>query len=71
MPVPAPKDTDSGNIPEHLKSLYHALDWVGQGIDTLVEHTRIDTATLTGQLMEMEILGFAVQQGGLYQRCRQ
>lgn len=69
--IPIFTEDATNRIPEHLKAIYHALDWVGQGIDTLVELTRIDTATLTGQLMEMEILGFAVQQGGLYQRCRQ
>lgn len=58
-------------IPEHLQPLYQALDWVGISLDSLVDSLNIDIATLTSQLMEMELLGFAVQQGGLYQRCRQ
>lgn len=58
-------------IPAHLQPVYQALDWVGMSLDTLVDITGIDVATLTSHLMEMELLGFAVQQGGLYQRCRQ
>lgn len=58
-------------VPEHLKRLYNELDWVGRSIDDLVESTQLDTASLTGQLMELELLGFVVQQAGLYQRCRQ
>ena len=67
-PISAPS---SLAIPEHLQPLYQALDWVGISLDSLVDSLNIDIATLTSQLMEMELLGFAVQQGGLYQRCRQ
>lgn len=58
-------------LPAHLQPVYQALDWVGISLDDLVDSSRIDVATLTSHLMEMELLGFAVQQGGLYQRCRQ
>jgi DNA processing protein len=58
-------------VPDHLQALYQHLDWVGISLDHLVETTHIDVATLSSQLMEMELLGFAVQQAGLYQRCRQ
>ncbi|XID75048.1 DNA-processing protein DprA [Alkanindiges sp. WGS2144] len=58
-------------IPEHLQLVYQALDWVGLSLDDLVETVKIDVATLTSHLMEMELMGIAVQQGGLYQRCRQ
>ena len=58
-------------IPTHLQAVYQALDWVGISLDDLVDTVKIDIATLTSQLMEMELMGFAVQQGGLYQRCRQ
>ena len=51
--------------------MYQALDWVGISLDSLVDSVNMDIATLTSQLMEMELLGYAVQQGGLYQRCRQ
>lgn len=67
-PISAPS---SLAIPDHLQPLYQALDWVGISLDSLVDSLNIDIATLTSQLMEMELLGFAVQQGGLYQRCRQ
>lgn len=63
--------TTSFEIPAHLQAVYQALDWVGISLDDLVDNVKIDIATLTSQLMEMELLGFAVQQGGLYQRCRQ
>lgn len=58
-------------VPDHLQALYQHLDWVGISLDHLVEITGTDVATLSSQLMEMELLGFAVQQAGLYQRCRQ
>ena len=63
--------TTAFEIPPHLQAVYQALDWVGVSLDALVDSVNIDIATLTSQLMEMELLGFAVQQGGLYQRCRQ
>lgn len=58
-------------VPEHLQPLYQKLDWVGQNMDDLIEHSKLDIATLSSHLMEMELLGYAIQQGGLYQRCRQ
>lgn len=58
-------------VPDHLQALYQHLDWVGISLDNLVETTQTDVAALSSQLMEMELLGFAVQQAGLYQRCRQ
>lgn len=61
----------SAAIPAHLQPVYQLLDWVGLSLDALVDSANIDVATLTSHLMEMELLGFAVQQGGLYQRCRQ
>lgn len=58
------------DIPLHLQATYHVLDWVGQNMDDLVALTQLDIATLSSYLMEMELLGLVVQQGGLYQRCR-
>ena len=62
--------TISLNVPEHLISLYNQLDWTGQGLDGLAQHLHIDVATLTAQLMELELLGLAMQQAGCYLRCR-
>lgn len=62
---------NSPDMPTHLQSLYQKLDWVGQNMDDLIEHSQLDIATLSSHLMEMELLGYAIQQGGLYQRCRQ
>ena len=64
-PIPPPAE-----IPEHLLPVYRALDWVGQDLDQLSIQLNIDTATLTSQLMELELLGFATQQAGHYLRCR-
>jgi DNA processing protein len=58
------------NIPAHLQATYHLLDWVGQSMDDLVERSQLDIATLGSQLMELELFGFIVQQGGLFLRCR-
>lgn len=62
--------TISLNVPEHLISLYNQLDWTGQGLDGLAQQLHIDVATLTAQLMELELLGLAMQQAGCYLRCR-
>lgn len=58
------------HIPAHLQATYHLLDWVGQSLDDLLERSPLDIAALSSQLMELELLGFIVQQGGLYLRCR-
>ncbi len=57
-------------IPEHLLHVYRALDWMGQDLDQLSTQLNIDAATLTSQLMELELLGYATQQAGHYLRCR-
>lgn len=62
--------TISLNVPEHLISLYNQLDWTGQSLDGLAQQLHIDVATLTAQLMELELLGLAMQQAGCYLRCR-
>ena len=62
--------TQSSAIPEHLFSLYNQLDWVGQDVDSLVIKTGLDVGMLLGQMMELELIGKAMQHGGLYMRCR-
>ena len=57
-------------IPEHLLALYHQLDWVGQSIDHLAQQLDLEIAVLTAYLMELELMGLAMQQSGLYLRCR-
>lgn len=61
---------DNQEIPAYLLPLLNQLDWVGQDMDRLIEKTQTDIATLTGWLMELELLGKATQHGGLYMRCR-
>lgn len=56
-------------IPEQLCQLYQQLDWVGRSLDQLAQVFAGSTAELTSQLMQLELLGFCVQQGGLYLRC--
>lgn len=63
-------DTTTPHIPEHLLTLYQQLDWVGQSIDYLAQQLNLDIATLTSALMELELMGFCLQQSGLYLRCR-
>jgi len=60
----------SPEIPEHLFMLYQQLDWIGQDLDTLATKLTLNTAELTGYLMELELLGLCIQQSGLYLRCR-
>ena len=57
-------------IPEHLMPLYNQLDWTGAALDHLAIHLQQDAATLTAQLMELELLGLCMQQSGVYLRCR-
>lgn len=56
--------------PAHLQALYSRLDWSGQSLDSLAEALQLDAASLTAQLMELELLGMAMQQSGCYLRCR-
>lgn len=58
------------NIPAHLQATYQLLDWVGQTLDDIIERSSLDIPSLSSQLMELELLGFIVQQGGFYLRCR-
>lgn len=72
-PSPVPMlDDDSllHSMPPYLVTLLNQLDWVGQDLDRLVMRTQTDIATLTGQLIELELMGYAMQQGGLFMRCR-
>lgn len=68
-PPTAPLQTPS-HLPPYLHTLLNQLDWVGQDLDNLVMTTGTDIATLTGWLVELELMGHAMQRGGLYMRCR-
>lgn len=57
-------------VEPHLQPLMVHLDWTGQSVDTLVENSGIDVATVSGLLMELELSGLVTQVNGLYQRCR-
>lgn len=58
------------DIPEHLFKLYQHLDWIGQDLDQIAFQTQQDAAQLSSALMELELMGLAIQQNGLYLRCR-
>ena len=58
-------------LPTHLFKIYQQLDWVGQSLDEVAYVLDMQTAELTGLLMELELMGLAIQQSGLYLRCRQ
>ena len=62
-PIEPPTD-----IPAHLAPLYAQLDWTGQSIDRLIDNTGLDIAMLSGQLMELELMGLALHVNGHYQR---
>lgn len=68
-PMQQPDATRSSTVPEHLAALYAALNWQGQDLDQLCLQLKCDAASLTGQLMELELLGLVMQQSGLYLRC--
>jgi DNA processing protein len=56
-------------VPVHLQAVLAQLDWTGQDMDQLVMACGLDVASLSGLLMELELLGLVIQQGGRYQRC--
>lgn len=58
------------DLPSYLHALLNQLDWVGQDLDSLVKKSATDIATLTGWLIELELMGLVMQRGGLYMRCR-
>lgn len=60
----------SHQVPQHLLKLFNQLDWIGQDMDQLNKQLKLSAAELTAQLMELELLGFCIQQAGLYLRCR-
>lgn len=64
----ADKGVKVEDIAAHLRPLYQQLDWSGQDLDALKRETKLETAALLGQLMELELLGVIVQQGGRYLR---
>ena len=65
-----PEDvSDALAVPEELIPLYQRLDWTGQDLDQLAQQFEGSTAELTGQLMELELLGLCIQQSGRYLRC--
>ena len=70
--VEEPKETvpPPPSLPTHLIELYQILDWVGQDLDQLAQRYSASIADLTAQLMELELLGLCIQQGGRYLRCR-
>lgn len=70
IPHLSEEDKKAPEVPSHLAAVWQRLDWTGLTIDELVEQSDIPVAELTGQLMELELLGLAVQQAGRYQRCR-
>ena len=55
-------------IPEHLAPIYEQIDWHGQDLDALLNTTDMSAAQLIGQLMELELLGVIIVQGGRYLR---
>lgn len=56
-------------LPPHLISLYQNLDWIGQDLDLLSQRYPAPISEITSQLMELELLGLCIQQGGRYLRC--
>lgn len=69
-PSHQPTTTENPDLPTHLLGLLNQMDWVGQDMDALLAKSQTDIATLTGWLIELELMGFVMQQGGLYMRCR-
>lgn len=67
---PVATEASTPVIPTHLQPLMAYLDWAAQDMDTLVESSGWDIASLSAALMELELLGHVVHSAGRYQRCR-
>ncbi|UNU72507.1 DNA-processing protein DprA [Moraxella nasovis] len=52
--------------PEHLLDVLSYILADGVDLDRLVVMTKLDAGTLLAKLMELEVLGFITQKGGLY-----
>lgn len=62
------KADKTADLPTHLQPIYTELDWTGIDLDNLVNKLQLDTQTLLGQLIELELMGLVMQQGGRYLR---
>lgn len=58
------REITPSEIPVYLIALYQLLDWVGQDLDQLAQVYQASIAELTSHLMELELLGLCMQQGG-------
>lgn len=55
-------------VPTHLQAIYAHIDWRGIDLDTLAVKLGKDVQTLLVQLMELELMGLVMTQGGRYLR---
>ena len=65
---PILKPQKSVTISEHLQPLWVHIQFELQDLDALIAKTKLDTATLLSQLMELELGGAICEVGGRYQR---
>ena len=55
-------------LPTHLQAIYAQIDWKGIDLDSLAVKLGKDVQTLLVQLMELELMGLVMAQGGRYLR---
>lgn len=55
-------------LPTHLQAIYAHIDWKGIDLDSLAVKLGKDVQTLLVQLMELELMGLVMAQGGRYLR---
>lgn len=55
-------------VPTHLQAIYAHIDWRGIDLDNLAVKLGKDVQTLLVQLMELELMGLVMTQGGRYLR---
>lgn len=56
-------------LPTHLQAVYAQIDWNGIDLDNLAGKLKKDAQTLLVQLMELELMGLIITQGGHYLRA--
>lgn len=66
--IPSSIETTSLQIPDHLRSIYTTLDWVGLSFDEIAQSSGFSSSDLSIALVELELLELCIQQHGRYMR---
>ena len=69
-PVASIATTYPADLEPHLATLLEAVDYEPTGFDALIERSGIESADLSGYLLELELAGWLESCAGAWQRIR-